>query len=77
MERYCKDLKEHAPTIINNEQEEMIPLADEENKSYKKQKICYICKKDLVLMIITNIIKSEMIVSILEIIETLLVIFVI
>ena len=76
MERYCKDLKEHAPTIINNEKEEMIPLADEENKSYKKQKICYICKKDLVLMIITNIIKSEMIVIILEIIETLLVIFV-
>ena len=23
----------------------MIPLTDEENKSYKKQKICYICKK--------------------------------
>ena len=23
----------------------MIPLTDEENKSYKKQKLCYICKK--------------------------------
>ena len=23
----------------------MIPLTDEENKSYKRQKICYICKK--------------------------------
>ena len=23
----------------------MIPLTDEENKSYKKQKVCYICKK--------------------------------
>ena len=25
---------------------EMIPLTDEENKSYKKQKVCYICKKE-------------------------------
>ena len=57
MERFCKDLKEHAPKIINNEKEEMIPLADEENKSYKKEKVCYICKKDLVLTIIKNIIK--------------------
>ena len=23
----------------------MIPLADKENKSYEKQKVCYICKK--------------------------------
>ena len=23
----------------------MIPLTDEENNSYKKQKVCYICKK--------------------------------
>ena len=23
----------------------MIPLTDEENKSYKEQKVCYICKK--------------------------------
>ena len=23
----------------------MVPLTDEENKSYKKQKVCYICKK--------------------------------
>ena len=27
----------------------MIPLTDEENKSYEKQKVCYICKNDLVL----------------------------
>ena len=25
--------------------EEMIPLTDEKNNSYKKQKVCYICKK--------------------------------
>ena len=24
----------------------MIPLTDEENKSYEKQKVCYICKKE-------------------------------
>ena len=26
---------------------EMIPLTDKENKSYEKQKACYICKKEL------------------------------
>ena len=45
MERFCKDLKEHATKIINYEEKEMTPLTDEENKSYKKQKVCYICKK--------------------------------
>ena len=25
---------------------EMIPSTDEENKSYKKQKVCYICKTE-------------------------------
>ena len=57
MERFCKDLKQHATQIINYEKE-MIPLTDEENKSYKKQKVCYICKKDLVRMMkIKSIIK--------------------
>ena len=26
---------------------EILPLPDEENKSYEKQKFCYICKKEL------------------------------
>ena len=30
----------------------MIPLTNEENKVYHKQKVCYICKNDLVLMMI-------------------------
>ena len=30
--------------IINYEKE-MVSLTYEENKSYKKQKVCYICKK--------------------------------
>ena len=48
MERFCKDLKEHTTKIMNYEKKEMIPLPDEENKSYKKEKI---------------IIKSEIIVT--------------
>ena len=36
----------------------MIPLTKEEKKMHNEQKVCYICKKDLVLMtIIKNIIK--------------------
>ena len=46
MKNICKDLKEHVIKIINYEKKEMIPLVYEENKSYKKQKVCYICKKE-------------------------------
>ena len=42
LKSFCKDLKEHRAKIINYEKKEMIPLTDEENKSYKKQKVCYI-----------------------------------
>ena len=45
MEKFCKDLKNQAMKIINYEKKEMIPLTDEETNSYKKQKVCYICKK--------------------------------
>ena len=45
MERFCKDLKEHATKIINYQKKEMIPLTDKRSKSYKKQKVCYIYKK--------------------------------
>ena len=31
--------------MINYEKIEMIPLTEEENKSYENQKYCYICKK--------------------------------
>ena len=50
MKRFCKDLKEHAAKIIKYEKKEMIPLTDEENKSYEKQKFVIYTKKDLVLM---------------------------
>ena len=32
--------------IINFEEKEMIPLANKEIKSYKKQKVCHISKKE-------------------------------
>ena len=38
-ETFCKDLKEHATKTINCEKKEMIPLTDEESKSYKKQNV--------------------------------------
>ena len=41
----CKKLKESAMKIINYEKKEMIPLTYEENKSYKEQEACHICKE--------------------------------
>ena len=46
MENFCKDLKKHVTKTINYEKKEMIPLTREENISYKKQKVCYICEKE-------------------------------
>ena len=45
MERFCKELRDHAMRISNQKEKEMVRLTDKENKSYKKQKHCYICKK--------------------------------
>ena len=47
MKRFCKDLREHAMKIINYKEKKMILLTDKENKYYEKQKVCYICKKEL------------------------------
>ena len=46
IERFCKDLRDHSMKIINYKEKEMVPLTNKENKSYEKQKICYICKKE-------------------------------
>ena len=46
MERFCKDLRKHAMKITDYDKKEMIPLTGKGNKSYEKQKICYICKKE-------------------------------
>ena len=43
IEKMCKKLKEHTMKIINYEEKEMIPLTDEENKSYEEREVCHIC----------------------------------
>ena len=55
MKKFCKDLREHSAKIINYEKKKMIPLTTEEKIYHNKQKICYICKKDLILVIKSTI----------------------
>ena len=59
MKNFCLNLREHTTKIINNEKKEMIPLTNKEKKIHRKQNVCYICKKDLVLtmMAIKNTLK--------------------
>ena len=58
MERFGKDLKEHATKIINYEKRKMIPLTNEEKKYITIKKFVIYAKKDLVLtMKIKNTIK--------------------
>ena len=47
MKKFCKDLREHAMKIINYEKKRMVSLTTEEKIHYNKQKICYICKKEI------------------------------
>ena len=74
IKRFCKDLIEKTSKIINYEEKEMISLTDEENKSYKKQKVCYIWKNGF--RTDDGIKKSEIIVTTQESIEELLIVFV-
>ena len=46
MTKFCKDLREHATTIINYEKKDTIPLTKKEEENYNNQKVCYICKKE-------------------------------
>ena len=46
MKLFCKDLKDQAMKIINDEKIEMIPLTDEEKESYENQEICYVCEEE-------------------------------
>ena len=46
MEMFSRELKNQAMKIINYEKKEMIPLTDEEKKSYENQEICHICKQE-------------------------------
>ena len=46
MEMFSEHLRNQVMKIINYEKKVMIPLTDNENKSYEKQKECHICKKE-------------------------------
>ena len=46
IKKFCSDLKDLAIKIINYEEKEMIPLTDNENKSYEEQEKCHICQKE-------------------------------
>ena len=46
IEKFCKDLIELGTEIINSDEKEMTPLINKEIKSYEKQKVCHICKKE-------------------------------
>ena len=43
--KFCKSLKVHTIKIINFENKKVIPLITEQQESYEKAKIWYICKK--------------------------------
>ena len=75
MKNFCLDLREHGAKIINYEKKEMIPLTKRETKKQTSKKFVIYVKKHLVLMTtIKNIIRLEIIVTILENIEVLLMI---
>ena len=46
IKKFCSDLKELRPEIINFEQKQMIPLTDNENKFYEEHKECQIYQKE-------------------------------
>ena len=80
MKKIPKYLTGHTEKIINYEKKEKIPLKNEENKSYSKQKVCHICKKEFSIDNEKNdkkVIEYKIIVITLVNIEALLVIFVI
>ena len=42
----CEKFNKLAMEKLTMKKKEMIPLIDKENKSYKKQKVCHICRKE-------------------------------
>ena len=84
IERLCKRLRDLALEIINykkkNQKKQMIPLTNEENEFYEKQKVCHICKEEFVLIKMMKIqlnytIKLQIIVITPKHLEELLIIF--
>ena len=52
MKKFCLNLREHATKIINYEKKKMIPLTKKEEKHHNTQKVCYICKKKILIQMI-------------------------
>ena len=76
MKEFCLDLREHATKIINYEKKEMIPLTKRKRKTIISKKFAIYAEKNLIKTItIKNIIRLEIIVTILENIEVLLMVF--
>ena len=66
MINFCLDLREHVTKIINYEKKEMMPLTNEEKNLIVLQEDAIYAKESLVLMItIKNVIRLEIIVTIL------------
>ena len=57
MEKFCKDLREHAMRIVNYEKNEIIPLTDKKIGFMKSKKSATYVKKDLILIMTKSIIK--------------------
>ena len=67
MKNFSLDLREHATKIINYEKKEMIPLTKKEKKIIISKRFVIYVKKDLVpTLAIKNIIRLEIIFTILE-----------
>ena len=78
MERFCKDLRDHA-IKMNYEEKEMIPVTDKEKSLMRSKKFVTYAKKNLILMKMIKMdynytIKSEFIVITLENLEELLIV---
>ena len=72
----CEKFEELALEIIKYKEEKMIPLTDDENKFYKQEEVCHICRKHFCTKK-KIIVKSEIIVILQENLEELHIIFVI
>ena len=46
IENFCKDLKDLGTEVINFTKKKMMPLTNKDIKSYEKQKLCHIYKKE-------------------------------
>ena len=59
MKNFCIHLREHGTKIINYEKKEIIPFTTEEKKLHRTEKVCNICKKNLVLMSLEIIVITQ------------------